>query len=128
MNATINVMVIDDDKDCLQSLNSALTLNGFNVRGFESPSHAIHQYNPNAVDAVITDYHFPKMKGTEVVKAIHQKKYDAPVFVITGDQDKHIETISLQTGASAFFRKPLDINKIIAALENLKEKKVPKVS
>jgi len=123
MSAIINVMVIDDDRDCLQSLDSALKLNGFNVRGFESPSQAIRQYDPNAVDAVITDYHFPKMKGTEVVKAIHRKKYDAPVIVITGDQDKRIETISLQTGASAFFRKPLEIGKIIAALEKVGSKK-----
>lgn len=127
MNAILNVMVIDDDWACLQSLDSALTLNGFNVQGFVSPSRAIHQYDPNSVDAVITDFHFPKMKGTEVVKAIHRKKDDAPVIVITGDQDKHIETISLQTGASAFFRKPLEINKIIATLERFgkKVKKAP---
>lgn len=123
MSAIINVMVIDDDRDCLKSLDSALKLNGFKVQGFESPSRAIRQYDPDAVDAVITDYHFPKMKGTEVVKAIHRKKYDAPVIVITGDQDKCIETISLRTGASAFFRKPLDIDQIIATLEKVRRKK-----
>jgi two-component system nitrogen regulation response regulator GlnG len=108
-------------------LNSALRLNGFNVRSFDSPSIAIRAFNPKKIDAVISDYHFPKMKGTEVIKAIHRKRKDAPVFIITGDQDKRIETISLQTGASAFFRKPLDINKVITALEELgkdhKEKK-----
>ena len=112
-------MLIDDDKDCLQSLNSALRLNGFNVRSFDSPVIAIRAFNPKTIDAVISDYHFPKMKGTDVIKAIHQKKNDAPVFIITGDQDERIETISLETGASAFFRKPLDINKVIAALEKI---------
>ena len=67
-------MLIDDDKDCLQSLNSALRLNGFNVRSFDSPVIAIRAFNPKTIDAVISDYHFPKMKGTDVIKAIHQKK------------------------------------------------------
>ena len=52
-------------------------------------------------------------------KPFIKKKNDAPVFIITGDQDERIETISLETGASAFFRKPLDINKVIAALEKI---------
>ncbi|MCP5103250.1 MAG: response regulator [bacterium] len=122
VSVNVNVMVIDDDKECLRSLKSALRLNGFNVRGFISPKRAIRHYNPQAVDAVISDYHFPKMKGTEVIKAIHQTKNDAPVIIITGDREKQVETLCFQAGACAFFRKPLDIEQVIATLEGISKK------
>ncbi len=119
IRSRMNVMLIDDDMECLESLNAALRLNGFNVRSFNSPLKAISEYDPWNTDVVITDYHFPDMKGTEILKEIHRKKKDAPVIIITGDQEKYIKIFALQAGACAFFRKPLDINKIIYTLKEL---------
>jgi DNA-binding response OmpR family regulator len=112
----MNIMLIDDDPECLESLNSALRLNGFNVRSFDSPEQAIIEYDPGNIDVVITDYHFPVVKGTEILKEIHRKKPHTPVIIITADQEKDIETVSLEAGAYAFFRKPLNIEAIIAKM------------
>jgi DNA-binding NtrC family response regulator len=56
-----------------------------------------------------------------VIKKIHLKKNDTPVIVITGDPVGDIETRSREAGAYAFFRKPLDINEMIATLLELNE-------
>lgn len=113
----MNVMLIDDDPDCLQSLNAALRLNGFDVQGFDCPDRALLGYTPGAVDAVITDYHLPKMKGIDLMKKIHLTNRHVPVIIITGDRDSRIETLSNKAGARAFFRKPIDIRKIIDVLD-----------
>lgn len=118
----INVMLIDDDKESLESLETALRLNGFNVRAFLSPTDAIREYNPQTTDVVITDYHLPHMKGTALLKEIHQKKADAPVIIFTGDPEKNLETFSLQAGASAFLRKPFEIKEIIAIIKRLSKR------
>jgi DNA-binding NtrC family response regulator len=115
----INVMLIDDDEECLESLETALRLNGFNVRAFLSPTEAIREYDPGTIDVVITDYHLPHMKGTALLKEIHQKKAGTPVIIFTGDPEKNLETFSLQAGACAFFRKPFDIKEIIAIIKEL---------
>lgn len=117
------VMVIDDDSECRESLNSALRLNGFEVRSFQSPRRALREYNPQAIDAVITDYHLPGMNGMDILKAIHRKKSDTPVIIISGEPEKDIASRSLQYGASAFFPKPLNIRDIINLLKKLTKKK-----
>lgn len=123
MNVT--VMLIDDDKESRESLESALQLNGFQVRSFHSPHQALKEYNPRTIDVIITDYHLPGMTGMEILKAIHHKKKDIPVIIISGEHEKNIASRFLQLGAYAFFPKPLDIKTIITILKKLTKKKMP---
>jgi len=112
-------MLIDDDRECLESLGTALRLNGFDVQGFDSPDQAINQYNPQTVDVVITDYHLPGIKGTEILKQIRRAKTDARVIIISGDPKKDIKKLALQAGACAFFRKPLNVKRMITKMKTL---------
>lgn len=116
----MNVMLVDDDRECLDSLTSALRLEGFRVRDFDTPARALHEYNPHAIDLVITDYYLPGMSGVELLKEIHRRKIDAPVIIISGAPKKNtIERISLKAGACAFFSKPLDIRHVISRIKQL---------
>ena len=116
----MNVMLVDDDRECLDSLSSALRLEGFHVRDFDTPARALSEYNPHAIDVVITDFYLPGMTGIELLKEIHRKKIDAPVIIISGAPKKNtIERISLKAGACAFFSKPLDIRHVIARIKQL---------
>ncbi len=112
----MNVMVIDDDGACLRSIRAALQLNGFSVQCFDSAEFACAAYPSTSFDAVITDYHLPGLKGTQVLKDIRKHRADAPVLIISGDTEAYVETESLDAGATAFFRKPLDIEAIIECL------------
>lgn len=116
----MNVMLVDDDRECLESLSSALRLEGFQVRDFDTPARALSEYNPHAIDVVITDYYLPGMTGIELLKEIHLRKTGAPVIIISGALKKNaIERISLKAGAWAFFSKPLDIQHLIARIKQL---------
>jgi DNA-binding NtrC family response regulator len=116
----MNIMLVDDDRGSLESLSSALRLEGFRVRNFDTPTRALSEYNPYTIDIVITDYYLPGMTGIELLKEIHRRKTDAPVIIISGAPKKNtIERISLKAGACAFFAKPLDIRHMIARLMQL---------
>jgi DNA-binding NtrC family response regulator len=116
----MNIMLVDDDRESLESLSSALRLEGFRVRNFDTPTQALSEYNPYTIDIVITDYYLPGMTGIELLKEIHRRKTDAPVIIISGAPKKNtIERISLKAGACAFFAKPLDIRHMIARLMQL---------
>ena len=114
------IMLVDDDRECLDSLSSALRLEGFHIRDFDNPGRALSQYNPHAIDVVITDFYLPGMTGIELLKEIHRRKKDVPVIIISGAPGKvTIERISLKAGACAFFSKPLDIRRVISRIKQL---------
>ncbi len=115
----LNILLIDDNRESLKSLQLALSLNGFKVSSFESPDKAIEAYDPEIFDAVLTDYHFPKMEGDEVVIALKQINPDVFVVVISGDYGKEIRNLSMKAGAFAFFRKPIDIRKAINKIKKI---------
>ena len=116
----MNIMLVDDDQECLDSLSSALRLEGFHVSDYDTPDRALKEYNPHAIDVVITDFYLPGMTGIELLKEIHRGKSDTPVIIISGAPKKNaVERIALKAGACAFFSKPLDIRHMIARIKQL---------
>ena len=115
----MNIIVVDDDRECLESLASALRLEGYRVREFAAPIPALEQFDPESTDIVITDYDMPGMTGLDLLNAIHQKKQRAPVIIISGESHKNIKSLCVKAGASAFFYKPLNIKQVIAKMKKL---------
>lgn len=113
----MTVMLIEDDPLSLQSLSSALTLNGFDTKGFSSPLEAVKEYDSTRANVVITDYHLPHINGIAVLKEIKKKNPYAVVIVISGDAKGDISSGALAAGADAFFYKPIDIAKLIEEIE-----------
>jgi two-component system C4-dicarboxylate transport response regulator DctD len=113
------VMIIDDDRESLESMDSALQLNGFRVMSFSSPGQALEAYDPQTVDAVITDYHFAQMTGVDVIGEIQRKKRNTPVIVVSGDPSEITKKLSIKAGALAFFLKPVNIKEIIEVLNQV---------
>jgi DNA-binding NtrC family response regulator len=115
----MNVMVIDDDKECLDSLYSALRLNGFSVQTFNDPNPALAAYNPATTDVVISDYHLPGMSGIDILEAVRKKKADVPVVIMSGDLKRDIVNRAMKAGAFAFLPKPLNIENVISILKKI---------
>ena len=59
---------------------------------------------------IIMDYHLPRQDGVETVKHIRATEAgkDVPIIMITGGDAVEFEKKSLDAGAVAFFRKPID--------------------
>lgn len=115
------VMIVDDDTTCLQSLKSALALNGFRVMDFDSPNLALHTFKPpqaETIDAVVTDYRFPgTINGIQLMEEIKKINPLAPVIIISGASNSNLPNRCLKAGASAFLSKPIDIGTLIEKLE-----------
>jgi len=121
--ATMCVMIIDDDISCLQSLKDALALNGFRVIEFASPAQALQRFTPPntaGVDVVITDYRFPgAINGIQLMTEIKKINPNAPVIIISGATNTTLPDRCLAAGAAAFLSKPIDVGALIEKLEAL---------
>jgi len=121
-------MLIDDDLPCINSLKDALVPGGYKCSVFQNPQEGISAFKKQDFDIVITDFKMPEMNGIEVLKEIRKYNPYAYVIMLTGYADIENAIESVNNGAYAFFRKPLNfkelmdtISKITYELSHLKE-------
>lgn len=85
----MNIVLIDDDKNYLESLKSALTISlKYQVRDFHDTEMALEYLETNSfeVDVVLIDEAMPSISGRELGKRISQLDYSRtlPMIMLTG--------------------------------------------
>lgn len=83
----IDVLLIDDDEDILESYRHLLNLAGMVARVTDSPEKALSLLTPAWQGAVVLDIYMPAMNGMEVLERIKQIDVRIPVIMITGHGD-----------------------------------------
>ena len=106
------ILLVDDDKDMLKSYTELLQHANYQVEACHNPQQALQQFqlNPDAYDAVLTDYNMPHMNGLELISAIHHKRPDLKAILYSGMLPKDIPD-SIIT-----FTKPTRINQLLKQL------------
>ena len=118
----MDVMLIDDDAAVLRALGDAMRMNGFRPHSFDSPKEAVAAYAPDKIDAVVTDYKMPAMNGVEVLRAIYAKNPDAYIIILTGYADVDNAIAAVNSGAYAFFQKPIQIAVLVDTLRQIQSR------
>lgn len=115
----MNILLLDDDIDCLISLAAVLKDAGRRCDEFTVPEKAVEAYRQKQHDVVITDMKMPGMNGIQVLKKIRLLNPAARVIIVTGFGDVETAFAALNNGAYAFFGKPVDINDLMDTLEKI---------
>src|SRR5215831_71627 len=77
--------------------------------------------NPNRpVDLVILDLKLPGMNGLDALKQIRQDDVikEVPVIVISGHATVHDAVLAIKLGATDFFEKPLNRDRVLVSVDN----------
>ncbi len=67
---------------------------------------------PNNIDVVVTDRKMPGMDGVALMKALHQRRPDLPVILVTAFADVPSAVAAMQEGAFDYVAKPFDNNEL----------------
>jgi len=109
------IAVVDDDSRLLESLENLLESAGYAVRTYSSPRTFLAA-GLTGLDCLITDIGMPEMDGFQLRDVVAKTRPDLPVFMVTGRHE-----ITDQPGkaalAAALFRKPIDGQLLLAAVE-----------
>jgi putative two-component system response regulator len=113
------ILVIEDDKDIAEVLETVLAFNSFDVVGLDRTDDVIEAINTHQPDLVLTDYLLSGMNGGKICKAIksNPKTCHIPVVLISAYHDLAIAMGSF--GFDAFIPKPFEIGKLINTINNL---------
>lgn len=101
-------------------LQMILTGEGFHVREAETAEQGLHILENEDIDAVILDVRLPGMSGLDALSAIRQRPTGGhiPVLMISGHAGVQDAVRAVQLGATDFFEKPLDRERILVSVRN----------
>ncbi|HZY44133.1 MAG TPA: GAF domain-containing protein [Anaerolineae bacterium] len=117
------VLVVDDDRDTRDFLQTALEARGFSVVLTSSGKRALVLARQEIPDLILLDIKLPGMDGYEVLQKLKNSEdtADIPVMVITGsltdEELKHTKVMSL--GAARFKTKPFAVDELLAEITDL---------
>jgi len=116
----LKILIIDDDPLHLSSLETSLSVRGYDCRSYLSPVAAIDAFRNGGFDAVITAARMLEISGGEVLESILGIDPEARVIFITGFDDIRIDP-DIKREVFGFFRKPVVIEELIDKIERIEK-------
>jgi len=113
-----DVCVVDDDLSVLKSVHYLLASEGFRVRAFNKAEDFLAHANAHHVPVVVTDIWMDEVTGLEVLARLCAISPKTRVIVITAREDLAARATAMAIGPVAFFMKPFDDEKFIAAVRD----------
>src|SRR6266568_6393008 len=112
------VCLVDDDPTVLRSTGRLLVSDGFAVRPFNKGEDFIAYVASHEVPLVVLDIWMKEMTGLEVLARPCAISPQTHVIVITGREDRAVRITAMQIGIVAFFIKPFNDEKFLAAVHD----------
>jgi DNA-binding NtrC family response regulator len=110
--SSAKVLLVDDEKEFTETLSERLELRDLEVFTAGSGREGLELAKQHRFDAVILDLQMPGMDGIETLKYLLADDADLQVIVLTGHGTISKSVEALKAGATDFFEKPIDIQKL----------------
>jgi DNA-binding response OmpR family regulator len=122
MKKPINILIIDDAEEVLNSLKRFFSKQNYNVtvagNGLEGLKHL--ETEDARFDLIITDLVMPSISGVAIISIAKKKLPDTPIIAITG-WGEHPEALAKEANADIVLEKPFklpDLEKHVKELLN----------
>src|SRR5258706_1946870 len=108
------VLVIDDEAEIRESLETLLQLEGNTVASAGTAREGLTSLGERTFDIVLLDLALPDKNGMDVLAEIHMLNPQQPVIMITAYGTVENAVRAMQSGATNFIQKPWDNEKLLA--------------
>ena len=103
----MKVLVAEDDRNLSRSLDTWLTLEGFQVVTVYNGEEALHKLLHQKYDLLITDIVMPHLNGVELISQIRQINNDLPIMVMSGKLNGELITDLEEMDVKFILPKPI---------------------
>ena len=115
------VLIVDDEPMVVEVLSAMLSGYGHSVSSVTSSSKALDLLDI-PYDLYLFDLRMPQVSGAELDEAVFYRHADAKVLIMTGFPGDPLAARALRCGVQALVKKPFEIGKILAHLEETSNK------
>jgi len=114
------VLVIDDEVDIRESLEALLTFDGrYQADLAANATEGLRKLETGSYDLVLLDLMMPDRSGMEVLEEVRQRDQETPIFMLTAYGSIQVAVEALKRGASDYFSKPWDNEKLLIEIERM---------
>lgn len=118
----MQVLLIDDERAIRRALREILEFEGCVVDEAENGAQALEQLKAHTYELVFSDIKMPQMDGLELLEQILALGIETPVIMISGHGTVETAVGAIKKGAFDFIEKPLDLNRILVLLRQVKDR------
>lgn len=119
------ILVIEDERKLLQSLERGLLQEGYAVTTATTGEDGYYLATTEPVDAVILDLMLPGRDGIQVLRDARLQGFAAPVLILTARDAVDDRVTGLDAGADDYLVKPFAFAELLARLRALLRRNMP---
>jgi CheY-like chemotaxis protein len=116
---TPTVLLVEDDRATREAMKSWLAFEGFSVLAAADGREAARHLEclPEPIDVVVLDVELPDVSGVDLCQQVRRMYPAMPVLVCPAGAEPEEVARLVRLGATRYFRKPVDPDEILAAVE-----------
>ncbi len=115
----IRILIVDDEPDIRDLLCKFLSTQGYACRPAADAGEALKAVPDFVPHIILSDINMPGMTGIDLLKAVHLERPQVRVIMLTGFASTENAIDALNHGASAYFKKPLDLMEVGCAIQRI---------
>ncbi|MDX5593207.1 response regulator transcription factor [Pseudovibrio sp. SPO723] len=108
------IHIVDDDPAVRDALSLLFETEGFEVGAYANAEEFLSAVEATVPNCVLLDVHMPGRSGIDILKTLNAEKFEAPIFIISGQGDIPMAVEAIKYGAYDFIEKPFDVDAIIS--------------
>ncbi|MGQ1787186.1 MULTISPECIES: response regulator [unclassified Saccharicrinis] len=110
------VLIVDDAQDSRAVLKGMLKNYNIHILEANDGLEGWKKIIKERPDLVLLDIHMPLKDGFEILRDLEEEWMGIPVVVVSGDTGQSTIDSCLTNGASAFLKKPVELNEFKDAI------------
>mgnify|MGYP001552014687 CR=1 FL=1 len=114
----INLLMVDDEEEFLNSLAERLETRDFEVTTATEGAKAVAAAAEGLFDVAIIDLNMPGMDGMALLKILKEKHKFLEVIILTGFGKVASYKEATELGAFSYLEKPFDMDQLLEELKN----------
>jgi CheY-like chemotaxis protein len=116
-----HILIVEDDEDTLELLQSTIKSKGFQVTTCQSAHEALQIAPANSIDLILSDIGMPHMDGFEMMKKLRElpNMSDVPAIALSGYASQKDTRQALAAGFNAHVSKPVEPAELMRTIKRL---------
>ena len=123
MSNRAKILIVDDDQDICQYMETMLGASGYDVHTISDPTTVVDAIRADEYHIVVVDLMMPQLGGIELIENIRRVDSDVAIVISTGYPSVDTAVDALKLSVSDYVRKPFDIDEFRDTLSDVLRRK-----